>query len=158
MRWRIYFISFPPVFTPQCLLLEMHTTTRSPKTWKEGDWLHIIARIIILKCMSMTLDMRIWLYSFDSGQRTVAGICEYGNEFSGFIRQGVAWLVERLLASLDDICFIMSVLSIVYNEGNEICFDIVNCIILRPGKPGGTEIKWHTSAAGLCWWCESTGR
>jgi hypothetical protein len=20
-----------------------------------------------------------------------------------------------------------------------------------------TEIKWDTSAAGLCWWCESTG-
>jgi hypothetical protein len=27
-----------------------------------------------------------------------------------------------------------------------------------PGKPDGTEIEWDTSASGLRWWCESTGR
>jgi hypothetical protein len=26
-----------------------------------------------------------------------------------------------------------------------------------PGIPGGTEIKWETSAAGLCWWCDLLG-
>jgi hypothetical protein len=25
-------------------------------------------------------------------------------------------------------------------------------------KSGGTEIEWDTSASGLCWWSESTGR
>jgi hypothetical protein len=27
-----------------------------------------------------------------------------------------------------------------------------------PGKPGGTEIKWDTSASVLSWWCDSIGR
>jgi hypothetical protein len=27
-----------------------------------------------------------------------------------------------------------------------------------PGKPGGTEIEWDTSASGLCRLCESVGR
>jgi hypothetical protein len=25
-------------------------------------------------------------------------------------------------------------------------------------KPGGTEIEWDTSAAGLCWWSKCIGR
>jgi hypothetical protein len=30
----------------------------------------------------------------------------------------------------------------------QLCFRI--CHLEGPGKPGGTEIKWNTSAAGLC--------
>jgi hypothetical protein len=36
-----------------------------------------------------------------------------------------------------------------------LCFRI--CHWEGPGKPSGTEIKWNTSAAGLCWLYESTG-
>jgi hypothetical protein len=35
-------------------------------------------------------------------------------------------------------------------------FPFQNDLKQGPGRPGGTEIKWDTSAADLCWWCEYT--
>jgi stress-induced morphogen len=43
----------------------------------------------------------------------------------------------------------------LYHHCFQLCFRI--CHYEGPGNLGWTEIKWDTSASGLCWWCKSTG-
>jgi hypothetical protein len=60
---------------------------------------------LILNWIFKKLDVRgLRLDRSGSGQEEVAGVCECGNELSGFINASISGLAEDLLASLYELC------------------------------------------------------